>query len=74
MESVCLTHGPPGSRRHIWTFAAAEFEGSSSGYTYKAVPVSIIIGYGHTACQTTWDRTISVIASGSLQKSTAQII
>ena len=26
MDGVSLTHGPPGSRQHIWTFAAARYE------------------------------------------------
>jgi len=27
VEGVSLTHGPPGNRKHIWTFASANFEG-----------------------------------------------
>jgi len=26
VEGVSLTHGPPGARQHIWTFAAGLFE------------------------------------------------
>ena len=29
VEGVSLTHGPAGSRQHIWTFAAAVYEGAS---------------------------------------------
>ncbi len=32
LDGVSLTHGSTGSRQHIWSFAAALFESSSSNY------------------------------------------
>ena len=36
VDGVSLTHGPPGARQHIWTFAAGLFETTQSIYS---VPV-----------------------------------
>ena len=50
VDGLSLTHGAPGSRQHIWTFASGLFTGSRSsnspknhcpcdnGYTYRSPP------------------------------------
>ncbi len=35
VDGLSVTHGPPGSREHIWTFAVGVTESPSSGPTYK---------------------------------------
>ena len=32
VDGVSLTHGPPGSRTHVWTFANAKYELSNPGF------------------------------------------
>ena len=35
---MSLTHGPPGSRQHIWTFATGAVENSPSSYPLYSCP------------------------------------
>ena len=41
VDGISLTHGPPGSRQHIWTFAAGITEYSSTVYRQDACPCDI---------------------------------
>ena len=38
VDGLSLTHGAPGSRQHIWTFASGLFTGSHSSYPYYQCP------------------------------------
>ena len=38
VDGVSLTHGPPGSRQHIWTFAAGIVENNPSSYPQWSCP------------------------------------
>ena len=38
MDGVSLTHGPPGSRQHIWTVAAGIVENNPSSYPQWSCP------------------------------------
>jgi len=38
VDGVTLTHGPPGSRQHIWTFAAGIVENNPSSYPCYSCP------------------------------------
>jgi len=38
VDGVSLTHGPPGSRQHIWTFAAGLVENNPSSYPANSCP------------------------------------
>ena len=38
VDGVTLTHGPPGSRQHIWTFAAGIVENNPSSYPRYSCP------------------------------------
>ena len=38
VDGVSLTHGPPGSRQHIWTFAAGIVENNPSSYPRWSCP------------------------------------
>ena len=40
VSGISLTHGPPGSRSHIWTFAAANGEGDTPSTTSYNCPCS----------------------------------
>ena len=40
VDGVSLTHGAPGARQHIWTFAAGRTEIDQSGYTTYSCPCS----------------------------------
>ena len=38
VSGLSLTHGAPGSRQHIWTFASGLFAGSQGGYNINKCP------------------------------------
>ena len=38
VDGVSLTHGPPGSRQHIWFFAAGILESNTSSYPVTSCP------------------------------------
>ena len=38
VDGISLTHGPPGSRQHIWTFAAGIVENNPSSYPQWSCP------------------------------------
>ena len=55
VDGISLTHGPPGSRQHIWTFAAAWDRGKQSIHLsnpllsmcwpcYRTIPCSLLCG------------------------------
>ena len=37
VDGISLTHGPPGSRQHIWTFAGGLVENNPSSYPYTGL-------------------------------------
>ncbi len=49
IDGISLTHGAPGSRRHIWTFVAAIFESNSGGSTgFKCPCIDASFSWPHT--------------------------
>ncbi len=47
IDGISLTHGAPGSRKHIWTFVAAIFE-SGGSTSYKCPCIDSSFSWPHT--------------------------
>ena len=45
LSGVSLTHGPPGARQHIWTFAAGYGEGNTGSYGCPCADRSFALAY-----------------------------